>query len=263
MEMSRAAITRIDVETKKSERKTDWIAREKPLYVFLGRTHCVTIFCSPTNLKELSVGHLLAEGFVKSVGEIKELNLDAKKMICRVDLKSSVNVKSRMQLLKPYSRVILSACGSGTPFQFSNRLLKVNSTVKAKADVVMESVRNLNFKAATFRKTGGVHGAAIYGGDGSFLAFAEDVGRHNAVDKVIGMMAMRSADFSECFLALTGRLSGDVVLKAAKVGISIVASMAAALDSGVAVARRSGITLIGFVRGGRMNIYAFPERILM
>lgn len=261
MAMSRIAITRVDIETKKSERKTDWIAREKPLYIFLGRTHCVTIFCSPTNLKELAVGHLLAEGFVKSPEEIKELSLDAKKMICRVDLKSNVNVKSRLKLLKPYSRVILSACGSGTPVQFSHRLPKVKSTLKVKADVVLESVRNLNFKAATFRKTGGVHAAAIYAGDGSLLAFAEDVGRHNAVDKVIGKTAMTSTDFSACFLALTGRLSGDVVLKAARMGIPLVASMAAALDSGVAVARTAGITLIGFVRGKRMNVCCYPERI--
>ncbi len=262
MGMSRTAITRVDVEAKKSEKKKDWIAQEKPLYIFLGKTHCVTIFCSPSNLKELAIGHLLAEGFVKSLEEIEELSLDTKKMTCRVDLKSSVNVKTRLRLLKPYSRVILSACGSRTPVQFSSRLPKVKSALKVKADAVLESVRNLNFTAATFRKTGGVHAAAVYASDGSLLAFAEDVGRHNAVDKVIGITAMRSTDFSDCFLALTGRLSGDVVLKAAKVRIPVVASMAAALDSGVAVARRSGITLIGFVRGKRMNVYAFPERIL-
>jgi len=259
--MSRAAITRLDVETKKSERKTDWVAREKPLYIFLGRTHCVTIFCSPTNLKELAIGHLLAEGLVKSVGEIKELNLDAKKMVCRVELKSNVSVRSRLRLLKPYSRVILSACGSRTPVHFSKRLSKTKSALRVKADMVLEGVRDLNFKAATFRKTGGVHAAAVYGGDGSLLAFAEDVGRHNAVDKVIGMTTEKSAVFGDCFLVLTGRLSGDVVLKVARVGIPVVASMAAALDSGVAVAKKSGITLVGFVRGKRMNIYSHAERI--
>jgi FdhD protein len=122
-------------------------------------------------------------------------------------------------------------------------------------------VRDLNFKAETFRKTAGVHAAAVCGGNGSFLAFAEDVGRHNAVDKAIGMTAEKLADFSDCLLVLTGRLSGDVVLKAARVGIPVVASMAAALDSGVAVAKRSGITLVGFVRGKRMNIYCHAERI--
>jgi len=93
------------------------------------------------------------------------------------------------------------------------------------------------------------------------VAFAEDVGRHNAVDKAIGIGALNETDFGECFLALSGRLTGDMALKAARVGLPIVASLAAAIDSGIAVAKDAGLTLIGFVRGKRMNIYNFPERI--
>jgi formate dehydrogenase accessory protein FdhD len=107
-----------------------------------------------------------------------------------------------------------------------------------------------------------VHAAAIYKADGSLVALAEDVGRHNAVDKVIGIAALNQTDFSECFLASSGRLSGDIVFKAAKVGLPIVASLAAALDSGIAMAEAAHLTLAGFVRGKRMNIYTFEERIL-
>ena len=96
--------------------------------------------------------------------------------------------------MKPYSRVILSACGSRAPVLLTDKLPNVKSTLKVKADVILQSVKNLNFKAAVYRKTGGVHAAAVCRGDGSALAFAEDVGRHNAVDKVIGMTAMKSAD---------------------------------------------------------------------
>ena len=91
---------------------------------------------------------------------------------------------------------------------------------------------------------------------------AEDVGRHNAVDKVIGMTVLKGQSFGECFLALSGRMSGDVAFKAAKVGIPIVASIASALSSGVDFAEKANLTLVGFVRGKRMNIYTFPERIL-
>jgi formate dehydrogenase accessory protein FdhD len=113
-----------------------------------------------------------------------------------------------------------------------------------------------------FRKTGGVHVAAIYDREGERKALAEDVGRHNAVDKVIGAGALKKIDFSDCFLALSGRLTAEIVLKAATMNLPIVASLAAAIDSGIAVANESGLTLAGFVRGNRMNIYAFPERIL-
>jgi formate dehydrogenase accessory protein FdhD len=95
------------------------------------------------------------------------------------------------------------------------------------------------------------------------MAFAEDVGRHNAVDKVIGITSLVRTDFDHCFLALSGRLTGDIVFKAARVRIPIIASLAAAIDSGIEVAKRANLTLVGFVRGRRMNIYAFPERIVL
>jgi FdhD protein len=106
-----------------------------------------------------------------------------------------------------------------------------------------------------------VHAAAIFKSDGTLMAFAEDVGRHNAVDKVIGIGALGGVDFGECFLALSGRLTGDIVSKAARVNLPVVASLAAAIDSGINLARTVDLTLIGFVRGKRMNVYTLPERI--
>jgi FdhD protein len=117
--------------------------------------------------------------------------------------------------------------------------------------------------AETFRKTGGVHVAAVYRVDGTLVAFAEDVGRHNAVDKALGKAAMAKTPFSECFLALSGRLTADIILKAARVGLPVVASISAALNSGIEVARKANLTLIGFVRGKSMNVYNAPERILL
>jgi formate dehydrogenase accessory protein FdhD len=130
-----------------------------------------------------------------------------------------------------------------------------------KADVVSESTRRLNTIAEAFRRTGGVHVAALYTADGELVDCAEDVGRHNAVDKVIGSCALRKRDLSKCFLASSGRLTGDIVLKAARMKIPVVSSLAAATDSGIEVAKRAGVTLIGFVRGQRMNVFTFPERV--
>jgi FdhD protein len=259
--MLKVEIVRVDVSAEKVLKMTDYVAEEKPLHIFLNRIHYATIFCSPSNLKELAVGHALSEGIVKSVKEIEDIDSKGEG-ICRVKLKPNIDLERRLKLSKAFSRVILSACGSQSPYQPSARLPRVRSGLRVKAEVVLNCVNRLNSIAETFRKTGGVHAAAIYKSDGDLVAFAEDVGRHNAVDKVIGMAALAHVDFGECFLALSGRLTGDIVFKVAKAGLPVVASLAAALDSGIHLAKNVELTLIGFARGKRMNIYNFPERIL-
>jgi FdhD protein len=204
---------------------------------------------------------VLTQGIVKSVKEIENVRLK-KEGVCQVRLKLGVDLEKRLRLSKTYARVILSACGSAAPLQFSGKLPEIKSDLHVKAEVIFNSVGRLNFIAETFRKTRGVHIAAIYRSDGNLVAFAEDVGRHNAVDKVIGTCALIKTDFGECFLALSGRLTGDIVLKAARMGIPIVASLTAAIDSGIVIAKDVGLTLIGLVRGKRVNVYSFPERIL-
>lgn len=258
--MLKVKIAKIDVSTKKVQRRTDYVAEEKLLHIFLNKTHYATILCSPSNLKELAIGHVLTEGIVKSIGEIEQIRLKHDG-ICYVKLKPNVDLEKRLKLFKPFSRVIFSACGSTAPYQFSGKLAKIKSDLCVEAQVIHDSVGRLNLVAETFRKTGGVHVAAIYRADGELVAFAEDIGRHNAVDKVIGTCTLNRIDFSQCFLALSGRLTGDIVFKAARMGIPIVASLAAAIDSGVTIAKDVDLTLIGFVRGKRMNIYNCEERI--
>jgi FdhD protein len=258
--MLKTKILKINVSAKKVQKKTDYVAEEKPLHIFLNKTHYATILCSPTNLKELAIGHVLTEGILKSITEIEQIRLK-NDSVCHVKLKPDVNLEKRLKLFKPFSRVILSACGSAAPYKFSGRLPKVKSDLRVEAQIIHDSVSRLNLIAKIFRKTGGVHIAAIYKGDGSLLAFAEDVGRHNAVDKVIGLGTLRKIDFNKCFLVLSGRLTGDIVSKAARTGLPIVASLAAAIDSGIEIAKETELTLIGFVRGRRMNVYNCEKRI--
>ena len=260
--MLKVNIMRVDVSAKNAQKNTDYVAEEKPLHIFLNRTRYVTIFCSPSKLKEMAVGHAISEGIVKSMEEVKGIDLKEEEGVCTINLKADVKLEKRLKLSQHFSRVIFSACGSRIPYQPTLRLSKIQSDLKIKAEIILNCVNRLNFIAETFRKTGGVHVAAIYRSDGTLATFAEDVGRHNAVDKVIGSCILDGIDFDNCFLALSGRLTGDVVLKAAKMGLPIVASLAAAIDSGIAVAKDAELTLIGFVRGKRMNIYNYPERIL-
>jgi len=262
--MKEVLISRIDVSKGALEQKKDYIAEEAPLHILLNKTHYATILCTPSQLKELVIGHLISEGILKTVNEIREISLETNGK-CQVKLKSDIDTEKRIPMSRPFARLIVSACGSPDSWPITKLMDRLDlprapkSIVQAK--VISESVKELNKIAETFRKTGGVHIAALYSSDGDLMAFAEDVGRHNAVDKVIGSGISKGIEFERCFLASSGRLTGDIVLKCVRMRIPIVASLAAAIDSGVDVAQRTGMTLVGFVRGKRMNVYTYPERI--
>jgi len=258
--MRRVQILKIDVSSHKAQRTEDCVAEEKPFLVFLNESHCITIPCSLSDLKDLAVGHLLSQHIIETTGEIEKLDL--KEETCHVKLVDTVDLTKRLELSEMSQRVVHSACGSPAPHQHSGKTPKVKSDIKIEAQTIQKCVAQLNSLAETFRKTGGVHVAAVFASDGRLVAFAEDVGRHNAVDKAIGKAALADARFAECFLALSGRMTGDMVRKIARVEIPVVASLAAAVDSGIRTAQETGLTLVGFVRGNRMNVYTFPERIV-
>ena len=263
--MQEVLVSRIDLATKMLEHKKDLVAEEAPLHILLNQTHYATILCTPSQLEELAVGHLLSEGLLKSIDEIQEVRLE-KDGKCTIRLNPHVNVEKQIAMAQPFARLIVSACGS-TDYWPITRLMdrlnlpEISRGLKVEAKVLLESVKQLNKLTEGFRKTGGVHVAAIYSREGKPVALAEDVGRHNAVDKVIGECVLKSVNFKNCFVALSGRLTGDIVLKASRMQIPVVVSMAAAINSGIEVAKRTGITLVGFARGHRMNVYTHTERI--
>lgn len=191
-------IVRVDVAAGKAEKKADYVAEERPLHLFLNRTRYATIFCSPSNLKELAIGHVISEGIIKSVEEIERISL--KDEVCRIYLKDDVDIDKRLKLSQRFSRVILSACGSESAFLPQPHVAKITSDLRVKAETILGAIHNLDSTAGTYRKTGGVHAAAIFKSDGTLMAFAEDVGRHNAVDKVIGIGALGELILANVFL---------------------------------------------------------------
>lgn len=256
-------VFRVDLRTGTVERKEDSVATEAPLHVFLDRIHLVSILSSPTMLKELVMGHLLGEGLIRSVNEVANVEFTERNK-CIVSLRE-IDAEDRLIVSRPFTRLILSACGTLGYKSLSKLLesleLKPLPSWQLKAKTLLDCIRRLNTSADTFRTTGGVHVAGLFQQQGALVVLAEDVGRHNAVDKVIGAAALRGEHLGRCFLGLSGRLTADIVLKAARVGIPVVASLAAAIDSGVVVAEKAKMTLVGFARGHRMNIYTCPERI--
>lgn len=263
--MREIRVSRINLSEQEIEHRLDYVAEDSPIHIFLNNNHYGTILCTPEQLEEMVVGHLLSEGLLNSIDELDELKI-TKDGKCLVKLKPDIDAKNRISSSQRFARIIVSSCGTPNYKPLSeviSKLPKIDFDLKIDSNIISTSVKKLNFIAEKFRKTGGVHVAALFSAKGDVVALAEDVGRHNAVDKVIGSCAIKKIDFSKLFLALSGRLTGDIILKSARVRISIVASLSAAIGSGIETAILTKITLIGFVRGKRMNVYTFPERLIL
>ncbi|MEJ2241818.1 MAG: formate dehydrogenase accessory sulfurtransferase FdhD [Candidatus Bathyarchaeota archaeon] len=263
--MRKIEVSRINLPDQKIEHLIDYVAEDFPIHIFLNKNHYGTILCTPDQIKEMVIGHLLSEGLLNSIDELDEIKIkkDGK---CLVKLKSGIDAETRISSSQRFARIIVSSCGTPNYKPLSeviSKLPKIDFDLKIDSNIVLNSVKKLNFIAEKFRKTGGVHVAALYSQKGDIIALAEDVGRHNAVDKVIGSCAIKKIDFSKIFLALSGRLTGDIILKSARTKIPLVASLSAAIASGIETAILTNITLIGFVRGKRMNVYTFPERLIL
>jgi FdhD protein len=256
-------ILRLDLSTGKAEKVADCVAEEVPLQISLNSTYTFVIWCSPSQFEELAVGYLLAEEILQSVDEIEALSSSIPDKKCHIKLKAEVNLDERMKNSRRSTRIIPLLKASTSAYQHDEKISVVKSPLKVKAQVILDAINQMNSKAKGFKETGGLHDSGIFKADGTMVAFSEDVGRHNTVDKVIGLASLNKEDFSQCFMIITGRVPGDMIYKAAKVGLPIVASVAAVLNSGVSSAQKANIALVGFVRGKRMNVYTCPERILM
>jgi FdhD protein len=256
-------MVRLDLSTGKAEKRKDCVAEEVPLQISLNDAYTFVIWCSPSQFEELAVGYLLAEDILRGVDEIESLCSNEKKNSCHVKLKESVDLDERMKNSRRSTRIIPLIKASTSPYQHDEKIPVVKSRLKIKAQVLLDSMSQINNLAKGFRETGGLHDSAIFKADGTMLAFSEDVGRHNTVDKVIGEASLKKVDFGECFMIITGRVPGDMIYKAAKVGLPIVASVAAVLNSGISSAEKANIALLGFVRGTRMNVYTGTERIIL
>jgi len=261
--MRQVKMTRLDLTEGKAEEMLDYIAEEVPLQITLNGAYSFVIWSSPSQFKELAVGHLFAEDLLRNVDEIESLTANEANYTCELQLKPSVNLEERLKNQRRGTRIIPLIKAATSAYQHDEKLSLIKSDLKIKAQVILDAVTQMNEKAKGFKETGGLHDSGIFKADGTMGAFSEDVGRHNTVDKVIGQALLNKENFGDCFMFITGRVPGDMIYKAAKVGLPIVASGAAVLNSGISSAEKANITLVGFVRGKRMNIYTCPERILL
>jgi len=244
----------------KIEQLEDLVAVETPINIYVNNKRFVTIFASPQLLKELAVGYLIAEGVIGSVKEISQINIRSNNVL--VALKSiDINLEE-FKLLKS----ITTECTSIDNYVETLKTMsdiRIDSKLSIKASNIFKMIKEMNEMSKIYRKTGGTHVAALFNKDAELMYLAEDVGRHSAIDKVIGLALLNGCNLSNLVLTSSGRITASMVFKVARAGVPIVVSISAPLNSGLIAAERIGITLICFVRGRRMNIYTHPERILI
>lgn len=241
----------------------DVVVREVPITLFVNDDELVTLVCSPHGLKELAIGFLCSEGVLSKPKDLKNITINHNEGLIWVET-SVPETPIKNNFMKRY---ITTCCGRGrVSFYFINDATSIKPITDGNLKISTAEITGLSAaleeKSGLFRLTGGAHGAALCRRDG-IISFYEDIGRHNAVDKLFGHSFLESIALEDKAIVLSGRISSEILIKVGRMGIPIVISRAAPSDLALQLADELGITVIGFVRGNRLNIYTHPERVTL
>ncbi|WP_126426333.1 formate dehydrogenase accessory sulfurtransferase FdhD [Brevibacillus marinus] len=240
----------------------DEIAVEYPLTIFVNDEEFATVVCTPSDLDELVIGFLASEGVIGSHRDLKQLLIDTGKGFAYADLQYELKLEQRLFS----QRRITSCCGKSRQsfyfFSDARTAKPVTCTVTVTIEDCQRLMRDLQQGSLIHQQTGGVHNAALYGQQGIVVRYS-DIGRHNALDKIFGYCLRNELDMSDKILVFSGRISSEVLLKAAKIGAGILISKSAPTDLALNLAEELGITAVGFVRNGRANVYTGAHRVVM
>jgi len=233
----------------------DYVASEKKLRIFSDSKEILSLLCTPVMVKELVIGFGLSEGILKG-GDLQTWCAERIEILWRDN-----GIEVYMPVEVPEAAATLtSGCAKGVTFIEDKELPVIQDGFTIDTNTIFDLYKEFQKKSELFKTTGGVHSAALCD-EKEIIIFTEDIGRHNAVDKIIGYAFLENIAVQDKILLLSGRLSSEIVNKTVKAGVPVLISRAAPTDLAVEIARRHNITLIGFLRGQRLNIYSNPERI--
>ncbi len=244
---------------KRSDSVEDVVVRESPLTIVLNDHELATLLCTPVELKHLAIGFLFSEGLVESRAGIKKVVVDDRVGVVRVEADCTEEPGGDAV----FKRFITSGCGRGTSFYSAADVqgqFKVESRTEISPSEVLALVKDFQHRSQVYRVTGGVHSAALCD-TGDILVFSEDIGRHNAIDKVFGECVLNGIATDDRIVVTSGRISSEILLKVARRNVPVIVSKSAPTNLGLKLAGDLGVTLVGFVRGGRMNVYTHDWRI--
>ena len=227
------------------------VPSEMALAIYVNRQELVTILCTPTKLNCLVLGFLYAEGIISGMNDVASMRMCEEESLVDVTL-------SDPGYALPTQRTLTSGCGGGTMFETQGQ--RVDSDLVAAPEDVLFLMDQLQKQIGLYRLCGGVHASAL-SDTGKLLIVAEDIGRHNTLDKIQGECLLKGQSTRDRLLLSTGRVSSETLLKAAKMQVPIVVSRHSPTGGAVALARDLGIALVGHARGSRLSVYAHTTRL--
>ena len=244
----------------------DKLAVEEPLEIRVRGQNVAVTMRTPGHDDELAAGFLTTEGLIKSKEDVAEIahckEGEAAQLGNTLNVFLAPNVEVDMESLTRhvFASSSCGVCGKATIEAVQQNFPPVVSEMRFSPEIITGLPAKLREAQATFEQTGGLHAAAMFDARGKLLVLREDVGRHNAVDKVVGFGLLNDVSFAECLLMVSGRASFEIMQKALAAQVPIVAAVSAPSSLAVEFAQESGQTLIGFLRGETMNIYSRAER---
>jgi FdhD protein len=231
---------------------------ESRLNLYLNGNKAISMMCIPKDQDAHAIGFLMSENIISSIEDIKDIKISEDGL--RVDVTATIDEDSLDHLYK--EKTLVSGCGGGVTGNVEGGVkIPFNQTAfKVKPSTISDEIKIFYKESELYNLTGCVHKAMIYLLDGTTVT-AEDIGRHNAIDKVVGKCKLKGFDTTKSILFVSGRLSSEMVTKAVMHKIPIVVSRTAPTNLGVQTAQKHGVTLIGFARGRKMNLYTHGGRI--
>lgn len=231
------------------------LVAEYPLQLTINNRPLATLIASPHQLNFLVIGFLKLQGIIDTLDDIRCLGVCAEQGTARVEIRGEAP-----QGLRP---TLTSGCGTGISYNLELRGEPRQPRPAAyPAEAILELMRQLARRAELYIRHGGVHSAAV-GNASGLLMHAEDLGRHNTPDRIAGEALFKGIDLKGCMLVTSGRISTEMVAKAARLGIGLIASRSSATEAAVKLARQAGITLIGYLRGNNFEVYTHPVQLAL
>ena len=233
--------------------------QEVPLTIYLNGHEVVTLLCTGKHPEYLAVGFLKSDGLITDLMQLKDIHVEHFPERLKVFVQTSHDPLS----VQPLERSITSGCGKGTNFEKNVETIaavNVLARLAVSPQQILQLAASLHERSTLYRATRGCHNASLATPD-RILIFREDIGRHNAIDKIFGQCLLENLPTDEHIIVTSGRISSEILLKVAKRTIPIIISKSAPTDLGVELADELGITIIGYVRGKRMNVYTHEWRV--
>jgi FdhD protein len=227
------------------------VPSELELTVYVNQKELVTILSTPTKLNFLVLGFLYGQGIISNLDDVLMMRL------CEDEKTADVRLKNPEYQL-PTRRTLTSGCGGGSVFDTGGH--RVESSLAVTAIEVLAQMKQFQEQMELYRLSGGVHTSAL-SDTKNLLVVTEDIGRHNTLDKIQGECLMKGISTKDRLLLTTGRISSEMLLKAAKMQVPVVVSRHSPTWRAVSLARELGITLVGHAKGGRLTVYSHPERL--